>query len=164
MSDFNKRFVRVEWLAFQKAVDLIREAGFDDSYFVGLSRLIGDEGIAVWRSQAGRELHDDTGQFVKHEELAAEDLGLEDEIGELVQRSEDSGRHGEQYFLKRTYAFEIFQQGARFSYVCLWVSFAKHTEKDDWEVVHECLTDQRRSGKARRVIIRTKDFTQAQPV
>ncbi len=154
MLEFEKRFVGVEWLAFQKVVDLIREAGFDNSYFVSQSNLIGDEGQAPVLAEMGRELYDREGQLVKSEELRAEDFGLAEEIGEFAQRSEDSGRGDEKYFLKRTYAFQIFQKGEKFS-ISAWVSFAKRTDQDDWELVHEGLTDQSRSGDARWVIYRS---------
>jgi len=153
---FQKRFVRVEWLAFQKAVDLIREAGFDNTYFVSHSNLIGDEGKATVLAEMGRELYDHEGQVVKSEELRAEDFGLAEEIGEFAQRSEDIGRRDERYFLKRTYDFQIFQKGEKVSYTSVWVSFAKRTEQDDWELVHESLTDQRRNGNDRWVIYRTE--------
>lgn len=154
MSDFQKRFVRVEWLATQKVVDLIREAGFDNTYYVGLSRLVSDEGQAIFLAELGRDLYDEHGKLVKTEGLCAEDFGLVEEIGELAQQSE-SDRNDEKYFLKRTYAFEICQKGERACYTSAWVSFAKRTEQDDWELVYECVTDQRRSGKDRWVIHRT---------
>ena len=161
MSDFqfHKRFVRVEWLAFQKAVDLIREAGWDDSYFVGQLELIGDVGLAVTIADAGRELYDHEGKVVRCEELHAEDLGLQEEIGEFVQKTEYS--HDRGYFLKRTYIFHGFRKGERSSYTSVCVAFAKLMEKDDWMLVHECVTDQRLSGNARWVIYRTKDFAEA---
>ena len=158
MSDFHKRFVRVEWLAFQKAVDLIREVGWDDSYFVGRSELIGDVGLAVTIADAGRELYDHEGKVVC-EELHAEDFGLREEIGEFFQKTEYSDDRG--YFLKRTYAFHVFRKGDGSSLTSVCVAFAKLAEKDDWMLVHECVTDQRLSGNARWVIYRTKDFAQA---
>jgi hypothetical protein len=145
----------VEWLAVQKAVDLIREAGFDTTYFVSQLNLIGDEGKAPVLAEIGRELYDRDGKAVKNEELRAEDFGLAEEIGEFAQRSEDSGRRDDGYFLKRTYAFQIFQKGEKVSYVSAWVSLAKRTEQDDWELVHECLVDRRRSDNDCWVIYRT---------
>lgn len=155
MSGFTKQFVRVEWLALQKAVDLIREAGFDDTYFVSELDLIGDEGEALVLAEMGRELYDREGRMIKREELHAEDFGLAEDIDEFTQAPKDSGGRGERYFLKRTYAFQISQKGERVYHMGVVVSFAKRTQQDDWELVYECLTDQRRSGDARWVIYRT---------
>ena len=163
MSDFHKRFVRVEWLAFSKVVDLIREAGFDDSYFVGRSELIGDEGKAAIRAEAGIDLYDGEGQFSKHEELHADDFGLEEEIGEFFQKSEKLERD-QRFFLKRTYAFHVFEKGMGFSHISIRVAFAKLTEKDDWMLIHECVVDQSHEGDGRWVVYRTKDFAEVSKI
>ncbi len=154
MSEFQKKLVRVEWLALQAAVYLIREAGFDNSYFVSQYHLIGDEGQAPVIAKMGRELYDRQGHAIKWEELRAEDFGLEGEIGDFARQSEDMSRTGAQYFLKRTYEFLVFQRDEKVSYTNVWVSFAKRTEDDDWELVHECVTDHRLSGDARWVVYR----------
>lgn len=159
MSDFHKRFVRVEWLAFQKAVDLIREVGWDDSYFMGRSELIGDEGKAAVRAEAGIDLYDGEGQFSQREELHAEDFGLEEEIDDFFPKSDNLTRD-QGYFLKRTYAFHVFRKGDGSSLTSVCVAFAKLTENGDWTLVHECVIDQRLSGNARWVIYRTKDFVE----
>lgn len=159
MAKFRKQFVRVEWLAVQKAVDLMREAGFDNSYFVSQAHLIGDEGQAPIMAEIGRELFDDKGKLIGFDVLHAEDFGLENEIEEFVPlREKLAVEDGSRYFLKRTYAFQVFQKGEVRGYVSIWVSFAKRAEQDDWEIVHECVTDQRKrtskDSKDRWVIYR----------
>lgn len=155
MPSFGKDFVYVEWLAVKKAVDLLREAGFDDSHFVSTSRLIGDEGLAPLIAEQGRQLYDEGGQPAKFEELQPADLGLSDEIDDFTRRPEGgSVVYNEKYFIKRTYEFTVYQRGEKTSYVMVYVSFAKQTEKDDWKVVLESVTDQRRNGNDRWVIYR----------
>ena len=158
MSDFHKKFVRVEWLALQKASDLMREVGWDESYFISQSQLIGDEGLAAAKAESGRDLFDmDNQQFIRREELHAEDFGLEEEIGEFFQKSENLERDY-RVFLKRTYSFDVFKKGEGHSFTSIAVAFAKATEKDDWTLVHECVVDHRRNGNDRWIIYRTKDL------
>lgn len=149
---FHKNFVRVEWMAFQKAVDLLREAGFDDTYFVCQSMLRGDEGQAIVRADMGRELFDGDGNYVTSETLRASDLGLAGDIGEFAPRPDEVNQS--EFFLQRTYSFEVIQRGAKYGYVSIWVTFVKRTEEDDWSLYYEQVTDQRRGSANCRIIDR----------
>ena len=154
-NQFQKSFVLAEWLAVQTVVDLLREAGLDNSHFVSTSRLVGDEGEAPGLAAQGRDLYDRQGVLVKNEELSVEDLGLGDDIEALHLRPEDDSLDQPRCFLKRTYTFDVHQHKQRTSYVSVWIGFAKRTEHSDWELVHECVIDQRHSGDARYVVYRT---------
>lgn len=151
--EFKKKFVRVEWMAFQRAVNLMREAGLNATYFVSESNLLGDEGQAPLLAEVGRELYNKGGELVKTEPLNAEDLGLSDDIEELAQRSDDSPYDGN-YFLKRTYDFFVYEKGKKISNMIIHVSLAKQTQDDDWELVLESLVDSGRSGDDRWIIYR----------
>lgn len=156
MSEFQKKYVRVEWLAVQKAVDLMREAGFDNSYFVRQSHLVGDEGTAPLLAEVGRELFDEDGHHVRFESLPVKDLGFDQEIGEFEPRYEGIGgtTYDDCYFLKRTYQFIIFRQGEKVSEKQIMISFAKRRQENDWEVVLEGVVDGSRSGGDRWIVYR----------
>lgn len=153
-STFRKSFVRVEWLALQTVVDLLREAGFDN-YYVVQSTMMGDEGEAALLANRGRDLYDLDGTAVSNVKLQPIELGLEGEVDSFYLQPSDNGRLDNRFFLKRTYSFQTLQKGERVGYVDVWVSFAKRTKHDDWEVVHEVVTDQRKKGPDRWVIDRT---------
>ena len=156
MANFHKDFVRVEWLAFAKVLDLMREYKLDDSYFVSSSYLQGDKGVALDIAERGRDMFDEDRRFLKTEELQAADFGLKQEIGEFHGASEDSPFSGNDYFLTRAYRFEIIKKGDKVYHLHAAIIFAKITEHSDWVLDHEALIDDRNIGDKRWVIYRPR--------
>ena len=136
-------------------VDLLREVGFDDSYFVDQSSLVGDEGQIFFFEKQERSSFGGGGGSMHIKDLRAENFGLTDDLGEFSRKFEDD-QDTDQYFLYRTYSFSVLKRGEKRSLVGVWVSFAKKTEDDDWKLVHECVIDHRREGEAKWVIVRNE--------
>lgn len=132
---FAKKFVRVEALAIARAIELAREAGFSDLY-LATSRLASEKGIALERANAGEELYDVQGEFIRFESLTPDRLGLEGEIEGFLGSIFDEQYRGEM-FLVRHYMFEF--NSPAIHKLALWVNvmYGKVHEGDDWTLLVE---------------------------
>lgn len=146
--DFIKHFVRVEWMAFQKAIELMKEAKLDNLYFVGKSYNVGDRGAVAITAHRGEEYFDESGHRTGLlRQAKATDFCLEQEIGEfqvdLDYMDTNPDPKDEKYFLSRIYNFDVFKKGQKESTIYIRVIFAKVNEGDDWKLIAEAVMEEK---------------------
>lgn len=127
---FDRKYVRVESLALQRAFELLKEAGMSSCY-IAESWLANEEGFAHSVANMGTEVRGPAGK-VAYVALPPGALGLEGEVEGFTEAAEITD-HGEIY-LRRHYMLNFNYPKTNKHALHVYVILVKETEESDWKV------------------------------